>query len=78
MASPDDRTSYLERRRTIRARPQMSRRYMRRNKRIKGDLKAEAELAGLQMSDYDTSVFHIPYGFSWDAKKVRDDEPILD
>lgn len=71
MASPNDRQSYLEHRRVLRGRPQTSRRAMRRRRRVKGDLKAEAEIAGLEMNDYDTTSFHIPYGFQWDAKKVN-------
>lgn len=41
-----------------------------RNKR-KGDLKAEEEIAGLDMNDYDVASLHIPYGPGWTAKRIE-------
>jgi hypothetical protein len=73
MATLDDRTGYLERRRSLRARPQTVHRAIsrrRRQKRIRRDLKADGEVAEMEMNNYDTVAFHIPYGYEWDAKKV--------
>ena len=42
---------------------------MRRKR--KGDLKAEVEIAGLDMNDYDVAQLHIPYGPGWTAKRIE-------
>ncbi|CAG7847199.1 SubName: Full=Uncharacterized protein {ECO:0000313/EMBL:CCA66774.1} [Serendipita indica DSM 11827] len=74
LSNPDDRTKYLESRRELRGRPETvgySRRAMRRRKRVKGDVRAQAALfGGLSSSDYGTQSFHIPYGPGFDAKKL--------
>lgn len=45
---------------------------MRRRRKVKGDLKAAAELfGGVSVSDYGVQSFHIPYGPGFDAKKVE-------
>ena len=43
---------------------------MNRQRKRKGDLKADEEIAGLEMSDYDTAILHIPYGPGWTAKRI--------
>ena len=71
LSSPDHREYFLNGRRTMRGRPaNPSRRYQRRARRLKGDLKMEAEFGGLEMNDYDTA-FHIPYGPGYDARKIE-------
>ena len=40
-------------------------------RRYKGDLKADDEIAGLDMNDYDVSTLHIPYGPGWNAKRIE-------
>ena len=71
MSTPDARSNYLEARREMRSRPPApySRR-MARRRRYKGDLKASEEIAGLEMSDYDTALLHVPYGPGWTAKRI--------
>ena len=74
MATLEDRSSFLERRRSLRARPQTVHRAIsrrQRNKRIKRDLKADGEVAELEMNNYDSAAFHIPYGYEWNANKAR-------
>jgi hypothetical protein len=45
---------------------------MRRRRKVKGDLKAAAEMfGGVSASDYGTQSFHIPYGPGFDSKKVE-------
>ncbi|KAL7278324.1 hypothetical protein ACG7TL_008300 [Trametes sanguinea] len=64
------RIRYLADRRTLRARPQASMDFARRRKRMKGDLKADADFVGLEMNDYDIQSLHIPYGPGWDARRI--------
>ena len=74
MSTLEDRTAYLERRRSLRARPQTVHRAIsrrRRQRRISRDLKADGEVAELEMNNYDSAAFHIPYGYEWNAKKAR-------
>ncbi|KAG8887776.1 hypothetical protein FRB98_009036 [Tulasnella sp. 332] len=71
LSTQEARDKYLGVRRTMRGRPaDPSNRYRRRDRRLKGDLKAQAEFGGLQMSDYDVA-FHIPYGPGIDARKIE-------
>ncbi|KAG9009823.1 hypothetical protein FRB93_005094 [Tulasnella sp. JGI-2019a] len=71
LSSQDARDRFLGVRRTIRGRPaDVSKRFRRRDHRLKGDLKAEAEFGGLKMNDYDVA-FHIPYGPGIDARKIE-------
>ena len=74
LSDPFDRQRYLENRRQLRGRPKnpgYSRRAMRRRRKLKGDLRAEADaLGGLSGSDYGTPSFHLPYGPKFDAAKV--------
>ena len=74
LTNPEARTSYLESRRALRSRPaapgfnrRLTRRQMRRRK---GDLKADEEVAGLDMNDYEVSTLHIPYGPGWTARRI--------
>jgi hypothetical protein len=75
LSDPFDRQRYLESRRQLRGRPQnpgYSRRAMRRRRKLKGDLRAEADaFGGLSGSDYGTQAFHLPYGPKFDAVKVE-------
>ncbi|KAG9005316.1 hypothetical protein FRB93_009870 [Tulasnella sp. JGI-2019a] len=71
LSSQDGRDKFLGMRRTMRGRPaDMSNRYRRRDRRLKGDLKADAAFGGLQPNDYD-GTFHIPYGPGFDARKIE-------
>ncbi|KAG8952590.1 hypothetical protein FRC04_003951 [Tulasnella sp. 424] len=70
LGTQDARDGYINQRRQMRGRPNvLSRRQMRRDRRLRGDLKAAAEFGGLQMSDYDV-MFHIPYGPGYNAKRI--------
>ncbi|KIO26966.1 hypothetical protein M407DRAFT_23791 [Tulasnella calospora MUT 4182] len=69
LATQEARDGFLNLRRRMRGRPNSSRRQMRRDARLKGDLKSAAEFGGLQMSEYDV-MFHIPYGPGINAKRV--------
>ncbi|KAG8952591.1 hypothetical protein FRC04_003952 [Tulasnella sp. 424] len=75
LGTQEARDGYINQRRQMRGRPNLlSRRQMRRGKRLRGvlnggDLKAASELGGLQMSDYDV-LFHIPYGPGFNAKTI--------
>ncbi|KAG8939661.1 hypothetical protein FRC04_006086 [Tulasnella sp. 424] len=69
LATQEARDGYLNQRRQMRGRPNISRRHRRRDKRLKGDLKSATDFGGLQMSEYDV-MFHIPYGPGINAKKI--------
>ncbi|KAG8914790.1 hypothetical protein FRC01_003909, partial [Tulasnella sp. 417] len=69
LSTQEARDGYINQRRRMRGRPDVSRRQMRRNKGLKGDLKSATDVGGLQMSEYDV-MFHIPYGPGIDAKKI--------
>ena len=43
-------------------------------RKMKGDLKADADIAGMEMSDYDKEGnlgLHVPYGPGWDAARIN-------
>ncbi|KAL0574269.1 hypothetical protein V5O48_007677 [Marasmius crinis-equi] len=67
----DSRYHFLESRRTLRGRPNALNRYARRKKQLKGDLKANMTIGGLEMNDYDVVSLHIPYGPGWDARRIE-------
>ncbi|KAL0573061.1 hypothetical protein V5O48_008902 [Marasmius crinis-equi] len=67
----DSRYQFLESRRTLRGRPNALNRYARRKKQLKGDLKANMAIGGLEMNDYDVVSLHIPYGPGWDARRIE-------
>ncbi|KIO24998.1 hypothetical protein M407DRAFT_211285 [Tulasnella calospora MUT 4182] len=69
LATQEARDGYLNLRRRMRGRPNSSRRQIRRDARLRGDLKSAAEFGGLQMSEYDV-MFHIPYGPGINAKRI--------
>ena len=72
LSKPEARVSYLESRRELRSRVRINTIYTRRMRRKrKGDLKAEVEIAGLDMNDYDVAQLHIPYGPGWTAKRIE-------
>ncbi|KAI5121629.1 hypothetical protein M0805_001158 [Coniferiporia weirii] len=72
LARPEARVSYLESRRSLRSRAQGNTVYTRRMRRQrKGDLKADEEIVGLDMNDYDVATLHIPYGPGWTAKRIE-------
>ncbi len=64
------RQKYLLDRRSLRCRPDASIDYSRRKKILKGDLKANIDIGGLEMNDYDVISLHIPYGPGWDARRI--------
>ena len=66
----DTRQRYLVDRRKLRTRPDVEIDYSRRKKKHKGDLKANIDIGGLEMNDYDVQSLHIPYGPGWDARRI--------
>ncbi|KAF8164736.1 hypothetical protein B0H34DRAFT_647969 [Crassisporium funariophilum] len=71
LTDTDTRYAFLENRRALRGRPDPLNKYNRRRKRpLKGDLKAETAIGGLEMNDYDVVSLHIPYGPGWDARRI--------
>ncbi|KAI1782779.1 ankyrin [Ganoderma leucocontextum] len=66
----DTRQRYLVDRRKLRTRPDAEIDYSRRKKKLKGDLKANIDIGGLEMNDYDVQSLHIPYGPGWDARRI--------
>ncbi|KAH9895597.1 ankyrin [Cubamyces lactineus] len=68
--NPDTRVRYLADRRHLRARPQLDVDPGYRRRKMKGDLKADADIGGLEMNDYDVQSLHIPYGPGWDARRI--------
>ncbi|CDO72005.1 hypothetical protein BN946_scf184943.g40 [Trametes cinnabarina] len=70
LTDEDTRTRYLKERRMLRARPDASFDLTHRRKKMKGDIKANIDFAGLEMNDYDVQSFHIPYGPGWDARRI--------
>ncbi|PPQ73506.1 hypothetical protein CVT24_007652 [Panaeolus cyanescens] len=67
----DLRYAFLEARRSLRGRPSPLGRYNRYQKTFSGDLKANTDLVGLAMNDYDVVSLHIPYGPGWDARRIE-------
>ena len=70
LADEDARQKYLYDRRSLRGRPDANVDYTRRKKKLKGDLKANIDIGGLEMNDYDVVSLHIPYGPGWDARRI--------
>lgn len=70
LTDTDIRYAFLESRRTLRGRPNPLGRYNRWNKKLKGDLKANETIAGLEGNNYDVATLHIPYGPGWDARRI--------
>ena len=66
----DTRQRYLIDRRKLRTRPDADIDYSRRKKKLKGDLKANMDIGGIEMNDYDVQSLHIPYGPGWDARRI--------
>ncbi|KAJ3987613.1 ankyrin repeat protein [Lentinula detonsa] len=66
------REIFLESRRTLRGRPQahIAPFYARKKRALKGDLKNEVAIGGLEMNSYDVVSLHIPYGPGWDARRI--------
>ena len=64
------RQRYLIDRRKLRTRPDADIDYSRRKKKLKGDLKANIDIGGIEMNDYDVQSLHIPYGPGWDARRI--------
>lgn len=63
------REKFLSARRRLRGRPDQSS-YRKYKKTLKGDLKADTAIGGLEMNDYDVASLHIPYGPGWDARRI--------
>ncbi|PIL29519.1 transporter [Ganoderma sinense ZZ0214-1] len=70
LVDADTRQRYLIDRRKLRTRPDADVDYSRRKKKLKGDLKANIDIGGLEMNDYDVQSLHIPYGPGWDARRI--------
>ncbi|KAG5637903.1 hypothetical protein H0H81_002731 [Sphagnurus paluster] len=70
LTDTDTRYNFLESRRSLRGRPNPLHRYFRRKAKLRGDLKADTTIAGLEMNDYDVATLHIPYGPGWDARRI--------
>ena len=72
LTDTDIRYDFLESRRNLRGRPNPLNRYnKRRMRKLKGDLKADSFIGGLEMNDYDVQSLHIPYGPGWDARRIE-------
>ncbi|KIK54450.1 hypothetical protein GYMLUDRAFT_63236 [Collybiopsis luxurians FD-317 M1] len=69
LKSADSRASFLQSRRTLRGRPFVYN-PVRRKRGLKGDLKNQEAIGGLEMNDYDVVSLHIPYGPGWDARRI--------
>ncbi|TFK64176.1 ankyrin [Pluteus cervinus] len=71
LMSADDRETFLKARRTLRGRPDSSN-YRGRGatRALKGDLKANMDIGGLEMNDYDVVSLHIPYGPGWHSGRI--------
>ena len=71
LGDADARQYYLDDRRKLRARPDADIGYSgRKRKQLKGDLKANMDIGGIEMNDYDVQSLHIPYGPGWDARRI--------
>ncbi|KDQ19308.1 hypothetical protein BOTBODRAFT_170420 [Botryobasidium botryosum FD-172 SS1] len=71
ISNTTEKDEYLDARRKVRGRPEISAyRRARRARELAGDLKAETGYAGLELSNYDTA-FHVPYGPKYDARKIE-------
>ena len=72
LATPEAGIQYQRRRSVLRGRPVLAHpSYLRRQRRYRGDLKADELFSGLEMSDYDVVNLHIPYGRGWDARRIE-------
>jgi len=70
LTDTDTRYAFLDARRTLRGRPNPLARYNKNQRKLKGDLKADDIVGGLEMSDYDVVSLHVPYGPGWDARRI--------
>ena len=70
LVDADSRNRYLADRRRLRSRPDAVVDYARRKKKFKGDLKANIDIGGIEMNDYDVQSLHVPYGAGWDARRI--------
>jgi hypothetical protein len=68
LADNEKRTAFLDSRSNLRGRPRPPR--LTRRRKYKRDLKAETTFSGLEMNDYDVGSLHIPYGPSWEARRI--------
>ena len=72
LATPEAGIQYKRRRSVLRGRPVLDySSYLRRQRRYRGDLKADEVFSGLEMSNYDVANLHIPYGRGWDARRIE-------
>ncbi|KAL5513251.1 hypothetical protein ACEPAH_3649 [Sanghuangporus vaninii] len=72
LSKPETRFSYLESRRNLRRCIKNKIIYSRRMRRKrKGDLKAEEEIIGIDMNDYEVSQMHMHYGPRWTAQRIE-------
>ncbi|KAK2459398.1 hypothetical protein APHAL10511_008585 [Amanita phalloides] len=70
LATFDQRQLFLRSRRELRGRPSGPWRQRRHKRKYKNDLKSIGELEELEMNNYDVASLHIPYGPSWDARRI--------
>ena len=70
LTDTETRHQFLDSRRELRGRPIPPRWGSGNQKQLKGDLKADDIIPGLETSDYDVTTLHIPYGPSWDARRI--------
>ncbi|KAF9266483.1 ankyrin [Marasmius fiardii PR-910] len=72
LKTAESRNKFLEARRNLRGRPNMYNAHCyRRKKQLRGDLKVDMTIGGLEMNDYDVVSLHIPYGPGWDARRIE-------
>ena len=71
LTDTDTRSAFLQNRRNLRGRLNPLSRYNKQTKqKLKGDLKADTIIGGLEMNDYDVQSLHIPYGPGWEARRI--------
>ncbi|PFH47159.1 hypothetical protein AMATHDRAFT_7033 [Amanita thiersii Skay4041] len=70
LGSIDERQTYLKNRNVLRGRPLSSQRPQKMKERHPNDLKAMKDMEKLEVNDYDVGSLHIPYGPSWDARRI--------
>jgi hypothetical protein len=71
LSNTDTRYNFLESRRQLRGRPDPLNQSTRFKRQLKGDLKADTSIGGLEMNDYDVASLHIPYGPGWDSRRIE-------
>ncbi|KAF9530926.1 hypothetical protein CPB83DRAFT_849882 [Crepidotus variabilis] len=70
LARTDTRLEFLDSRRSLRGRPPQDRPYINQ-KALRNDLKVDDTIAGLALNNYDVTALHVPYGPTWDARRIE-------